>query len=90
MPCAHPVYFTASGMPAKYLRGMAIPINTSREIPSAIPIFRKSGSDDDILQRNDKDRLCVSLTESVICRINNLYAFSRPVKYYPERNSTRL
>ena len=51
-PCTHPVNFTASGIPAKYFRGIAIKSNTNNEIPSAIPTFRNSVSELFILQRN--------------------------------------
>ncbi len=37
-PCAHPTYLTASGLSAKYLRGIAMNRRTSMEIPSIRPI----------------------------------------------------
>ncbi len=39
-PCAPPATVTASGIPARYLRGIAMPSNARKEAPSSIPTTR--------------------------------------------------
>src|SRR5258706_9303532 len=49
MPCIQPASFTASGMPAKYLSGMATPSKRRKETPSSIAATRKRPTVDVII-----------------------------------------
>ena len=45
IPCTQPVYFTASGIPAMYFRGIAINNSSIYEIPSEIATSLKRPRD---------------------------------------------
>lgn len=77
-PWIQPVYFTASGIPAMYLSGIAIPSSNKNEIPSATPAFLNKSivrllSDMLVVYFAREGRTCRLATQHSIVKLH--YAF---------------